>query len=153
MGLPPLFGGLHATVVASLCQLAITVARRTRWRAAEPSALRCTRLIGSPINFIDCLIDSPISSQSTGGTPDGPVPGAAAGRLGWLAKGTIYGILGALCIHSGISGQLTDTSPQVRCRHRLLLPVWWHAGSWLSCCRGPAQELRSSDVLIYELKY
>ena len=42
-------------------------------REVQPCALQSARftrpLIGSPINFADCVIGSPISSQSTGAAP------------------------------------------------------------------------------------
>ena len=39
----------------------------------------------------------------------------AAGKIGWLAKGVVYAILGALCCKMGSNGKLADTSPQVWC--------------------------------------
>lgn len=36
----------------------------------------------------------------------------SAGRIGWCAKGIVYGLIGGLCCRGAVSTSLQDTSPQ-----------------------------------------
>ena len=47
----------------------------------------------------------------------------AAGKIGWVAKGIVYAILGGLCCKMGVQGSLVEASPQVIQNYEPCLPL------------------------------